>query len=235
MKKFDLIAFDADDTLWENEAHYMQAREQYHQILGSYDLPANMDELLDEVENRNIPYFGYGVSSFIFSLIETAIQVTSQKIKASDIQRILDISRIMLNAEIDLFEQVEPTLRHLAKSYPLMLITKGDLLHQQNKLARSGLDSFFTHVEVVVDKTREVYSAILTRHTVEPARFLMIGNSMRSDILPVLELGARAVYIPGKQSWSHEHRDLPPSLADHFVELEHLGQLPEFIDSMNGL
>jgi putative hydrolase of the HAD superfamily len=232
---FDLIAFDADDTLWENEGHYMQAREQYHQILGSYDLPANLDEMLDEVENRNIPYFGYGVSSFIFSLIETAIQVTKQSIKASDIQRILEISKYMLDAEIDLYEQVIPTLKRLSASFPLMLITKGDLLHQQNKLARSGVGSFFTHVEVVSDKTREVYSAILNRHNVEPSRFLMVGNSMRSDILPVLELGARAIYIPGKQSWSHEHSDLPPALADHFIELEHLGQVEDWINNLSGL
>ena len=226
---FDLIAFDADDTLWENEANYMQAREQYHQILSPYPLPANLDELLDETENRNIPYFGYGVSSFIFSLIETAIQVTNKTISAADIQRILDLSRGMLDADIDLYEQVEPTIKRLSQTYPLMLITKGDLLHQQNKLARSGLAAYFQHVEVVSDKTREIYAAILARHRVDATRFLMVGNSMRSDILPVLELGGRAIYIPGQLSWSHEHRELPEALAEHFVEVEHLGQVAEWI------
>lgn len=230
---FDLIAFDADDTLWENEAHYEQAREQFRLILKSYPVPANLDELLDKTENRNIPYFGYGVSSFIFSLIETAILATGRQINATDIQQILDLSRGMLDAKIDLYEQVEPTLRRLSQSYPLMLITKGDLLHQQNKLARSGLGTYFQHVEVVADKTREIYAAILAKHRVEPARFLMIGNSMRSDILPVLELGARAVYIPGHLSWSHEHSDLPDNLANHFVELEHLGQLHAWIESLD--
>jgi putative hydrolase of the HAD superfamily len=226
---FDLIAFDADDTLWENEANYMQAREQYHQILSTYLLPANLDELLDETENRNIPYFGYGVSSFIFSLIETAIQVTNKTIRAADIQRILDLSRGMLDADIDLYEQVEPTIKRLSQTYPLMLITKGDLLHQQNKLARSGLAAYFQHVEVVCDKTREIYAAILARHQVDASRFLMVGNSMRSDILPVLELGGRAIYVPGQLSWSHEHRELPEALAEHFVEVEHLGQVADWI------
>lgn len=231
---FDLIAFDADDTLWENEANYMQAREQYHQILNAYPLPDNLDELLDETENRNIPYFGYGVSSFIFSLIETAIQVTNKTICADDIQRILDLSHRMLDAEVDLYEQVEPTLKRLSETYPLMLITKGDLLHQQNKLARSGLAEYFQYVEVVSDKTREIYSAILTKHRVDATRFLMVGNSMRSDILPVLELGGRTAYIPGRLSWSHEHRELPRELAEHFVEFEHLGQVTEWIHSING-
>ncbi len=154
---FKLIAFDADDTLWENELHYEKGREEFHQILSSYPVPDDLDVQLDIVENRNIPYFGYGVNSFIFSLVETAIQVTGQQIKAADIQRILSIGKKMLEAKIDLFDHVEPTLRHLSQSFPLMLITKGDLLHQQNKLDRSGLSSFFTHVEVVADKTREIY------------------------------------------------------------------------------
>lgn len=226
---FSLIAFDADDTLWENEAYYVKGREEFHQILDSYLVPKDLDDQLDVIENRNIPYFGYGVSSFIFSLIETAIQVTDQQIRAEDIQLIVDIARKMLDAKIDLFDHAEPTLRHLAQSYPLMLITKGDLLHQQNKLDRSGIGGFFTHVEVVSDKTREVYAGILAKHKIEPDHFLMIGNSMRSDILPVLELGAHAIYIPSKLMWFHEHRDLPEELAGNFIELEHLGQVEDWI------
>jgi putative hydrolase of the HAD superfamily len=226
---FDLIAFDADDTLWENEAYYVQGRDEFHRILKPYPVPEDLDDQLDAVENRNIPYFGYGVSSFIFSLIETAIQATDRQIKAEDIQKILDISKVMLDTRIDLFDHAEPTLRQLSQSYPLMLITKGDLLHQKTKLDRSGLSSFFTHVEVVADKTREVYAGILAQHNIEAARFLMIGNSMRSDILPVLELGGHAVYIPSKLMWFHEHRELPEELAENFVELEHLGQVEEWL------
>lgn len=226
---FDLIAFDADDTLWENEAYYQQGREIFHQIMALYNIPADLDARLDVVENRNIPYFGYGVNSFVFSLIETAIQVTNRAISAVDIERIMEIAHQMHTQKVDLYDHVEPVLRQLSQSYPLMLITKGDLLHQQSKLRRSGLSRYFKHVEVVADKTQEIYSSILEEHHVDAARFLMVGNSMRSDILPVLELGGHAVYIPSKLVWFHEHRDLPDELAANFVELEHLGQVVDWI------
>ncbi len=226
---FSLIAFDADDTLWENEAYYVDGRKKYREILYPYGIPEDLETRLDAVENNNIPYFGYGVNSFIFSLIENAIITTNGRILAKDIQKIIDIGRVMLDARVDLFDHAEPTLRGLAKDYPLMLITKGDLLHQQKKLNRSGLGKYFRYVEVVADKTPEIYSSILTRHNISPRDFIMIGNSMRSDILPVLELGGHAVYIPGKLSWSHEHRDLPDDLAGNFVELEHLGQVENWL------
>ncbi len=226
---FELIAFDADDTLWENEGYYQQGRERFHQILSTYTVPADLDIRLDAMENHNIPYFGYGVNSFVFSLIETAIQVTEGTIRATDIQRIVDIAHEMLDEKVDLFDHVEPTLRLLSKSYTLMMITKGDLLHQQNKLSRSGLAKYFQHVEVVADKTREIYAGILQEHRVKPDNFLMVGNSMRSDILPVLELGGHAIYIPSKLMWVHEHSELPAELADSFVELEHLGQVVDWI------
>lgn len=231
---FTLIAFDADDTLWENEAYYVEGRRKYREILSPYDIPDELETRLDVVENRNIPYFGYGVNSFVFSLIENAIQVTDGKILAADIQRIIEIGREMLDARVDLFDHVEPTLRKLSQTHPLMLITKGDLLHQQKKLERSGLADYFKYVEVVADKTPETYSSILARNIVSPRDFLMIGNSMRSDILPVLELGGHAVYIPGKLSWSHEHRDLPYELAGNFVELQHLGQVVDWITTQTG-
>jgi len=227
---FDLIAFDADDTLWENEAYYVEGREIYHRILEPYAPPADLDERLDGVEIRNIPYFGYGVSSFVYSLVENAIEVTGGRISAGDIKKIMDISRHMLDAKIDLFDHVEPTLHRLSARYPLMMITKGDLLHQRMKLERSGLQPYFKFVEVVADKTPEVYAGILEQRQVKPGRFLMIGNSMRSDILPVLELGGHAAYIPSKLQWAHEHRELPPELADNFVELEHLGQVEDWIN-----
>jgi putative hydrolase of the HAD superfamily len=226
---FDLIAFDADDTLWENEAHYSQAREDYFEILRPYNVTNGLANLVDDIENRNIPYFGYGVSSFIFSLLEAAIQATNRQISADDVQRILDLGRTMLDTNIDLFDQVEPILQRLSNNFPLMVITKGDLLHQQSKLTRSGLSAYFQNVEIVADKTREVYAGILAKHKILPERFLMVGNSMRSDVLPVLELGGNSVYIPAKMSWAHEHSELPQELGRHFVELEHLGQVEEWI------
>lgn len=231
---FDSIAFDADDTLWENEAHYVEARETYHRILAPYAPPADLDARMDTVENRNIPYFGYGVSSFIYSMVDNAIDVTDGRITAVDIRKIMDIARQMVDADIDLFDHVEPTLRSLSAKYPLMMITKGDLLHQRLKLEKSGLQAYFKNVEVVADKTTDVYAGILARHHIDAGRFLMIGNSMRSDILPVLELGGHAVYVPSKLQWAHEHRELPPELAANFVELEHLGQVEDWIRQSGG-
>lgn len=227
---FDLIAFDADDTLWENEAFYVEGRETYHRILEPYAPPADMDERLDMVENRNIPYFGYGVGSFVYSLMENAIDVTGGRVSAVDIKKIMDIARDMIDRKIDLFDHAEPALRRLSARFPLTMITKGDLLHQRLKLEKSGLQAYFKSVEVVADKTPDVYAEILERNHVEPGRFLMIGNSMRSDILPVLELGGHAVYVPSRLQWAHEHRDLPPELAANFVEMEHLGQVADWIE-----
>jgi putative hydrolase of the HAD superfamily len=135
----------------------------------------------------------------------------------------------MLDMNIHLFDQVEPILQRLSNNFPLMVITKGDLLHQQSKLTRSGLSAYFQHVEIVADKTRVIYAGILAKYKIFPERFLMVGNSMRSDVLPVLELGGNAVYIPAKMSWAHEHSELPQELGRHFVELEHLGQVEEWI------
>ncbi|NMB59069.1 MAG: HAD hydrolase-like protein [Chloroflexi bacterium] len=229
---FELIAFDADDTLWENEAFYVEGRETYHQILEPYEPPADLDERLDMVENRNIPYFGYGVSSFVDSLIENAIEVTGGRISAADIKKIMEIARAMIDRKIDLLDHAEPALRRLSAKYPLTMITKGDLLHQRLKLEKSGLQAYFKSVEVVADKTPEVYAEILERHHVRPGNFLMIGNSMRSDILPVLELGGHAAYVPSRLQWAHEHRELPAELAANFVEMEHLGQVADWIEGI---
>lgn len=226
---FEMIAFDADDTLWENEAYYKQGRETFHRIMEPYGVPADLDDQLDTIENHNIPYFGYGVNSFVFSLIETAIAATDERVTAGDIQKIVDIAHGMLDHKIDLFDHVEPTLKHLSGLYPLMLITKGDLLHQQNKLKRSGLGTYFSRVEVVADKTPETYKNILTKNRIAPDKFLMIGNSMRSDIIPVLEIGGHAIYIPSRLMWFHEHRELPEDLDEKFTELEHLGQVVEWL------
>jgi len=229
---FDLIAFDADDTLWHNESLYKMGRARYVELLAKYKPQGSIDEQLDEVQIRNLRYYGYGVKNFVLSLIETSIKLTGGRITADDIQCLIDLSKEMIAAEVRLFDGAEKVVAKLSSSFSLMLITKGDLLHQRSKIDRSGLRKHFQHIEIVSDKTRDAYKEILDRHNVEASRFLMIGNSLRSDILPVVELGAWAVYVPYELTWSHEEIDPAQDVRHRYVEAEHLGRIPEVIEKL---
>jgi putative hydrolase of the HAD superfamily len=234
-RAFDLIAFDADDTLWHNERAYRDSRVRFREILAAADIILTDDEVeahINETEVRNLSFYGYGVSNFVLSLIETAIGLSDGRIPGRHIEEIIALARRMITSEIELFPFVEPTLRTLARRYPLMLITKGDLLHQRSKLTRSGLERYFQSVEVVSHKTPEVYAAILARHRINPSRFLMIGNSLRSDILPVVKIGGAAVHIPAELSWTHEHADPPTSVRRRYHERESLEKFPAFVEEL---
>jgi putative hydrolase of the HAD superfamily len=235
VRPFDLIAFDGDDTLWHNERSYRDARERFRRLLAAAGTDMAEEEIerhVSETEIANIRFYGYGVSSFTLSLIETAIRLTSGRVAGSGLQDLIDLAKEMLTEEVELFPSAREAVKDLSTRYPLMLITKGDLLHQTSKLDRSGLRPFFTSVEVVSHKTPEVYAAILSRHRVEPERFLMVGNSLRSDVLPVIELGARAVYVPAELSWAHEHAEVPESAHARLVELAALDGLAGFIATL---
>lgn len=235
MRPFDLVAFDGDDTLWHNERSYRDGRDRFHTILreAGFDVDAQqLDDVVDRTEVHNIEYFGYGVSGFTLSLIEAAVVLTGGEIGGRAIDQIIALAKAMLTTEIELFPAVKSTVASLSRRYPLMLITKGDLLHQRSKLARSGLEQYFHHVEVVSHKTPEVYDVILKRHRVKPNRFLMIGNSLRSDILPVVALGATAIYIPASLSWSHEHAEPTAAARRRYVERKSMRHLAQFIEAM---
>ena len=229
---FELIAFDADDTLWENNALYLEVREQVRQLIAPYSDADLSDEAFDEIEVPNLKYYGYGVLSFTLSCIEFAIQHTSGRIPASDIAKILDLGKGMIDTPLRLFEDAEPTLRQIARRYPLVLVTKGDLNHQQSKVEQSGLGQFFRSVEIVPNKTRETYAAILEKQGCAPERFLMVGDSLRSDILPVLELGASAVFVPNRDTWTHETVEDPQGHDGRFFKIAALGLLPELLDRL---
>jgi len=216
----DWIAFDADDTLWRNEEHYLEGRAQFFRILEKYGLHPDEMERFDDFEVENIPYFGYGAMSFVLSMIELAIEITEERIHPSDIQQIIQLGKKMLTHEVVLFQGVGELLETLASVYPLMLITKGDLFHQQRKFQASGLSGYFTVLEVVSEKDPEVYGEILQRYGIQPDRFLMIGNSLRSDILPVLELGSWALHLVAHPTWSHEDDPMAESTPDRYLEVE---------------
>jgi putative hydrolase of the HAD superfamily len=232
MPRFDWIAFDADDTLWHNERIYTAAQAKFQSLLVQYHSIEWIDDRLYQTEMRNLEHFGYGIKAFALSMIETAVELTEGRIAGSDIQTIIDIARDMLTAEVELLEHVEATIAALAQNYALMVITKGDLRDQEMKMAHSGLAQFFRHVEIVSDKTREGYAALLARLGIAPARFLMVGNSLRSDILPVLALGASAVYVPYQFTWAHEAADIPQSGQAGFYQLDHLGLLPALLTTL---
>lgn len=230
---FDLIAFDADDTLWHNETLYARAQDKFKQLLASYHSQEWIEQRLFETEMRNLQHFGYGIKAFTLSMIETAIELTEGRIRGDEIRQIVEAGKEMLQAEVQLLEGVEETLETLSASYPLMIITKGDLLDQHSKIERSGLSGYFQQIEVVNEKTQESYAAILTRHKIDPAHFLMVGNSLKSDVLPVLELGGTAVYVPYSLTWAHETNVDREVDSDHFFEIDHLKLLPGLIAELN--
>jgi putative hydrolase of the HAD superfamily len=228
MPHFDVIAFDADDTLWHTERLYADAQTKFKKLLAHYHDPNWIEERLYQVEMRNMQHFGYGIKAFALSMIETAIDLTEGRLTGHEIKTIIDSAKAMLAADVELFEHVADTIAAVSQSYPLMLITKGDLFDQESKIARSGLAQHFQHIEIVSAKERENYAALLRKHHIEPQRFLMVGNSLRSDILPVLDLGASAVHVPYRITWAHESAE-PPIGRAGFYELEHLGLLPNLL------
>jgi len=226
----DLIAFDGDDTLWHNERSFRQARDRFLALLRAAGVRLGVDAIdahINQTEVANIEYFGYGVSSFTMSLMEAAIELTRGRITGAALREVIALAKAMMTEPIELFPAVRETVNDLAATWPLILITKGDLLHQTSKIDRSGLRASFRHVEVVSHKTPDVYAAILERHGVRPERFLMIGNSLRSDILPVVEAGGWAVHVPAALTWSHEHADVPARARRRYVEITSLDRLPE--------
>jgi putative hydrolase of the HAD superfamily len=228
----EIIAFDADDTLWQNESLYHRAKDELARILSAYREPNWVNRKLDEIEVSNLEVYGYGIKSFTLSMIETAAKAVDGKIEAHTISVILEIAKRMLSTEVELLEHTEQTLVQLSSSYDLMLVTKGDLFEQQRKISRSGIDHFFKLIEIVSEKTPARYLDILKKHHIEVEQFLMVGNSLRSDILPVVAIGGRAVYIPNENTWFHEKSGQDEIEGAQYDELEHLGQLPDYMAAL---
>lgn len=228
----EVIAFDADDTLWHNERHYTEAKEVFTQILARYHEPGWIEEKLDSTELQNLNRYGYGIKSFALSMIETAIQLTEGRITGHEIQEVIAIAWDMLTKPMEVFDGVRETINALAESYKLLLITKGDLFEQEAKIARSGIGDAFSSIEIVSEKTPQAYQAILHKHQVQPEQFVMVGNSLKSDILPVLAIGGTGIYIPFETTWVHE---LVPEeeLADKdFIRLASIAHVPVLLASL---
>lgn len=230
MDDITVIAFDADDTLWANEPIFQSAEERCKEILEPYIPPSELSDQLYETEMKNLKLFGYGIKSFMLSLIETVVELSDNKVSGAEIQQIIDLGKEMIRHPVEVLSGVEETITTLKEEYTLMILTKGDLFDQESKIARSGLDTHFDHVEIVSEKNKTVYSDILSHYEVEPSNFLMVGNSLKSDVLPVSEIGAHAIHIPFHTTWTHE--TIEPSEAERngYHELEDISLVPDFLD-----
>ncbi|WP_216690077.1 HAD family hydrolase [Hymenobacter siberiensis] len=221
------IAFDADDTLWPNQPHFDHVEAQLLQILAPYADHATINARLYDVQRANMQLFGYGAKSFMLSMIETSIQLSGGAVHGHEIQRILDLGKDLLRFPIEPLPDVVAVLTELKeRGHRLLLLTKGDLFDQESKIARSGLGDFFDHVEIVSEKDEPTYSRLFARLNITPDNFVMIGNSLKSDILPVVQLGFSAIHVPYHANWIHEH--VPAErLAE--VEFRAVGRLREVL------
>jgi putative hydrolase of the HAD superfamily len=219
------ICFDADDTLWHNLVHFDAAEKRFGEMMSGYMEASAATLAIADAEKRNISLYGFGVKSFTLSMIETAIDISRGAVKAITIQNLINLGRDMLDHDIELLPQVEETLKALHGSYRLLLVTKGELHHQERKVLASGLAHYFEGVEIVSDKKPATYEKICKRHNMQIDHTLMAGNSIRSDVLPMIEAGGHGVYVPYDIIWDHEHEEVPKG-TPRFHEIAHLGELP---------
>jgi putative hydrolase of the HAD superfamily len=225
------LGFDGDDTLWPNEVKFINVKAYVQEVLAAYPRHDDFEARLLATEKKNLKLFGYGEKGFVLSIIETAIDLTDGAVTTADIKRILDIGLEMFDMRIQTYPQVFDTLRALHGDFNLMLVTKGDLFEQEAKVAQSGLSGYFGSVHIVSEKEPSAYRSLLAERGIDPEDFVMIGNSLRSDIWPVLELGGRAVYIPHHQTWAHENdvaaQGDGSSWADKYRTVADISKVPD--------
>jgi len=224
------VGFDADDTLWHNETIFRLTQERFAELLADRADPAELEKRLAAVEKRNLSLYGYGVKGFTLSLIETAMELCDGEAPAHVVREILAAGREMLAHPVEPLPGVDDALTALADRYRLVLITKGDLFHQERKLAASGLGELFAAVEIVSEKDAETYRRVFARHGTGAEEAAMVGNSMRSDILPALEAGAFAAYVPYPLVWAHEAAE--PPQHPRYAELESIAEAPAWLESI---
>lgn len=227
MTRLTVVGFDADDTLWQNESFFRLTEARFAELLADHAESVHLKERLLEAETKNIGHYGFGIKGFMLSMIETAVEVTEGRVDGKVIGQILEMGQEMLRHPIELLPHVEETLGVLGDRFPLVLITKGDLLHQEQKLAASGLGDLFAGVEIVSEKAPHTYTRAFADHG-GAERAMMVGNSMKSDVVPALDAGSWAVYVPHGQTWALEHAETPEH-HPRYHEMPHLGDLPDHV------
>jgi len=224
-----IIGFDADDTLWVNETYFRDAEMEIAKLMAPYETANKIDQELFRMEMKNLPLYGYGIKGFMLSMVEMALEISNYTISNKKINQILEIGKDMLNKPVELLEGVEKTLKVLSKNYKLILITKGDLLDQERKLEKSGLTDYFHHIEILSDKQVANYSKLLDHLEIKPSEFLMIGNSLKSDVLPLVEVGSKAVHIPFHTTWLHEQVEVSKNETKGYITLNSLIDLEKLL------
>lgn len=204
LSNIEVIGFDADDTLWVNETYFREAETQFAKILSQYETENKIDQELFKMQINNLNTYGYGIKGFMLSMIESALKISNYQVSPKTLEKILNIGKDMISRPVELIDSIEEVLNQLSKKYKLILVTKGDLLDQERKLENSGLINYFHHIEVVSEKEAHNYLKLLEHLEINPENFLMIGNSLKSDVLPLLEIGSQAVHIPFHTTWIHE-------------------------------
>ena len=228
MTTISVIAFDADDTLWVNEPYFQEVEQKFCALLEDY-LPAHaVSKELFAVEMKNLPLYGYGIKAFMLSMIETVLQVTNNTAPPQILQRTIQYGKEMLEKPIELLDGVEDTLRMLRSQYKLVVATKGDLLDQERKLKKSELEHYFHHIEIMSDKQESDYLKLIRHLDIRPDQFLMIGNSLKSDVMPVLSIGGYAAHVPFHTTWAHEKIEHTIE-HDRFFELGNIADITSYL------
>lgn len=215
-----VIGFDADDTLWVNENYFRAAEESFCQLLSNFLPEDQVLKKLFDIEMKNLPIYGFGIKGFMLSMTETALEIAGKEASPALFEKILALGKEMLEKPVELLGQVEEVLIKLQPNYRIVLVTKGDLLDQQRKLEKSNLEQYFHHVEVMSNKHEKDYKKLIKHLDVKPEEFLMVGNSLKSDILPVISLGAKAIYIPYEITWQHETVSEEEKNNHHFITVD---------------
>lgn len=230
--KLTTIGFDADDTLWHNERFFRMTQDRFAELLADFADQDHLEERLLEAEKRNLGHYGFGVKGFVLSMIETAIEVTEERVPATVISELMEAGREMLNHPIDLLPHAAEAVAHCAENHRVLLITKGDLLDQERKLAQSGLGDLFDGVEIVSDKRQSVYEDIFARHGDGADLGMMVGNSMKSDVVPMVDAGGWGIYVPHGLTWALEVAT-PPDGHSKYRQIEALNGLPALVDEIS--
>lgn len=228
MPRITTIGFDADDTLWQNEQFFRMTQERFRQLLSDYADPDHLSERLLAAERRNLGHYGFGIKGFVLSMIETAIEVTDDRVPAHVIRDLITAGQEMLTHPIELLPHAQHAVETATEFHKVLLVTKGDLLDQERKLAQSGLGDLFDGVEIVSQKTRVTYETIFQHHGTGPTEAMMVGNSLRSDVVPAIAAGAWGVHVPHDMTWELEH-DTAPEDHPRFVELSNLAGFEDLL------